>query len=95
MTQTLLKSTWLKSEAQRFIANGTQAEHLIDNVYVLNRGLLNLNNNVGRLEDASGSAITSFYFSILNFVEREGGRRPETPYHDYASLLSGKWVSLT
>ena len=91
----LVESTWLKSEAQRFIANGTQAEHLIDNVYVLNRGLLNLNNNVGRLEDASGSAITSFYFSILNFVEREGGRRPETPYHDYASLLSGKWVSLT
>src|SRR5690349_3061646 len=40
-------------------------EHLIDNVYVLKRGLLNLNANSGRLEGETGSAITSFYFSIL------------------------------
>jgi hypothetical protein len=69
-------------------------EHLVDTVYVLNRGLLNLTNDRGRLEDADGSAITSFYFSLLNFIQREGGRRSDTPYSEYASLLGGRWESL-
>jgi len=87
---------WLKTEAQRFASCTSAEEHLIDNVYVLKRGLLNLNHNRGRVEDDNGSAITSFYFSILNFIEREGNRRKETPYQDYASLLSGKkWVPLS
>jgi hypothetical protein len=91
----LVESTWLQSEAKRFLANGADGEHLIDNVYVLNRGLVNLNQNRGRLEDSNGSAITSFYFAILNFIEREGSRRKETPYQEYASLLSGTWTSLS
>jgi hypothetical protein len=90
----LVEPTWLQSEAQRFAQNGCNKEHLIDAVYVLKRGLLNLNDNRGRLEDENGSAITSFYFSILNFVQREGGRRSETPYQEYASLLGGKWIHL-
>jgi hypothetical protein len=86
---------WLRTEAQRFISVAAD-EHLIDNVYVLKRGLLNLNYNRGRAEDNNGSAITSFYFSILNFIEREGNRRKATPYQDYASLLTGeKWISLS
>jgi hypothetical protein len=91
----LSEPTWLQSEAQRFRNHEGVNEHLIDSVYVLDRGLLNLTSNRGRFEDANGSAITSFYFSILNFVQREGGRRPATPYQDYASLLSGRWVTLT
>jgi hypothetical protein len=87
--------SWLKTEAQRFASHTSAEEHLIDNVYVLRRGLLNLSRNRGRTEDDKGSAITSFYFSILNFIEREGNRRKETPYQDYASFLSGRWVSLT
>jgi hypothetical protein len=61
---------------------------------VLGRGVLNLSYRSARLEDNNGSAITSFYFSILNFIEREGRRRPDTPYQDYASLLGGEWLSL-
>ncbi|WP_371722513.1 DUF6602 domain-containing protein [Bradyrhizobium sp. KBS0727] len=91
----LVAPTWLQSEAKRFQANCDKGEHLIDNVYVLNRGFVNLNHNRGRLEDSNGSAITSFYFTILNFIEREAGRRKETPYQDYASLLSGTWTSLS
>jgi hypothetical protein len=91
----LVEDTWLQSEAKRFRSNGADSEHLIDNVYVLNRGLLNLSYNRGRVEDANGSAITSFYFSLLNFIEREGNRRKETPYQEYASLLSGTWISLS
>ena len=75
----LVEPTWLTSEAKRFRANGAKGEHLIDNVYVLNRGLLNLNHNRGRLEDFNEIAITSFYFAILNFIEREGSRRKANP----------------
>jgi hypothetical protein len=91
----LVEPTWLQSEAKRFRAYCANGEHLIDNVYVLNRGLVNLNHNRGRLEDSNGSAITSFYFAILNFIAREGGRRKDTPYQEYASLLSGAWASLS
>ena len=84
----------MKTEAHRFATNTHAGEHLIDNVYVLNRGLLNLNDKKGRLEDENGSAITSFYFTLLNFIGREDARRKATPYQDYASLLSGKWVQL-
>lgn len=91
----LVEPTWLQSEAKRFRSNCADNEHLIDNVYVLNRGLVNLNHNRGRLEDSNGSAITSFYFAILNFIEREGSRRKETPYQEYASLLGGTWTSLS
>jgi hypothetical protein len=90
----LVSENWLKGEARRFRGHAPNGEHLIDAVYVLNRGLLNLTSGRGRLEDADGSAITSFYFSLLNFIQREGGRRKDTPYPEYASLLGGRWESL-
>jgi hypothetical protein len=90
----LSESNWLEHESRRFHSQGTKDSHLIDSVYVLRRGLLNFSSNRGRLEDSKGGAITSFYFSILNFIQRESARRPETPYPEYASLLSGEWVSL-
>jgi len=86
------KNTWIDHEAVRFRQQQKGDEHLIDWVYVLNRGVLNMNGNRGRLEDETGRAITTFYFTILNFIQREGGRRPDTPYQEYASLLGGQWV---
>ncbi len=83
---------WIKHEAARFQQHQNSDEHLIDLVYVLKRGVLNMNGNRGRLEDDTGCAITTFYFTILNFIEREGHRRPDTPYQEYASLLGGQWV---
>jgi hypothetical protein len=90
----LSETTWLQNESRRFHTHGASGEHLIDCVYVLKRGLINFTSNSGRLEDAEGSAVTSFYFSILNFIQRENKRREDTPYSEYASLLSGKWISL-
>lgn len=90
----LVPGNWLKGEAERFRRSTGDGEHLVDSVYVLGRGLLNLTAGRGRFEDDHGSAITSFYFSMLNFIQREGRRRRETSYQDYASLLSGKWESL-
>jgi Domain of unknown function (DUF6602) len=90
----LVSESWLKGEGRRFKRQAPNGEHLVDSVYVLNRGLINLTNDRGRLEDVDGSAITSFYFSLLNFIQREGGRRGDTPYAEYASLLGGRWESL-
>jgi hypothetical protein len=90
----LVKEDWLAHESKRFRLNHHRDEHVIDVVYVLGRGVLNLGADRGRPEDERGSAITTFYFSLLNFVERESARRPDTPYHEYNSLLSGPWVPL-
>jgi len=87
-------ANWIKAEARRFRKHEAREEHLVDAVYVLRRGLLNLSHGSGRAEDDNGGAITSFYFSLLNFIQREGGRRQDTPYQDYATLLKGEWVSL-
>ena len=69
--------------------------HLIDEIYVLNRGLLNISGNRGMAEDTNGGAITKFYFSILNFIQREGGRRAETPYYRYVTHPNNAWSKLS
>jgi hypothetical protein len=77
-------ANWLAKESKRLkVACG--GAHLIDAVYVLNRGLINLGHQIAQEEDADGAAITSFYFSILNFLQREGGRREPTPYSQYVT----------
>lgn len=90
----LSENTWIKHEAARFRQYQKGDEHLIDWVYVLKRGVLNMNGNSGRLEDETGSAITKFYFTLLNFIEREGRRRSDTPYQEYASLLGANGYPL-
>lgn len=85
---------WIVSESRRFkqICAG---EHVIDCIYVLNRGIINLSSNMFRLEDEDGGAITSFYFSILNFIERENRRRPAVPVERYVTQASKAWMRLT
>ncbi|MEH2520552.1 hypothetical protein V1279_006125 [Bradyrhizobium sp. AZCC 1610] len=89
----LSEKDWMKREAER-IRSICGSEHLIDSVYVLNRGLLNISANVGRLEDDHGGAISNFYFSILNFIQRENGRRAETPFYRYMAHASRAWSKL-
>jgi hypothetical protein len=80
----LSEDGWMFREAERFKAL-CGVDHLIDGVYVLNRGFLNVAGNVGMLENSDGTAVTNFYFSILNFIQRESGRRKETPYYRYVT----------
>jgi hypothetical protein len=90
----LSEEDWMKREADR-IRSLCGGEHLIDAVYVLNRGLLNMPANIGRLEDDHGGAISNFYFSILNFMQRENGRRAETPFYRYVTHATKAWSKLT
>jgi hypothetical protein len=47
----LTEVTWIQHEARRFREQQTQGEHLIDWVYVLRRGVLNMDSGKGRLDD--------------------------------------------
>jgi hypothetical protein len=90
----LSEKDWMNREAERIRAL-CGSQHLIDAVYVLNRGLLNITANIGRLEDDRGGAISNFYFSILNFIQRENNRRAETPFDRYVTHATKAWSTLT
>jgi hypothetical protein len=61
---------------------------------VVERGFLNIAHRIGRREDEDGGAITSFYFSILNFIQREAHRRKDTPFDRYVTHATDAWVKL-
>ena len=90
----LAEADWMSREAER-LNMSCGGDHLIDAVYVLNRGLLNLTSNMGLREDVSGGAITNFYFALLNFIQRESARRRETPYYRYVTSAVGAWSKLS
>lgn len=89
----LSENEWCNREAERF-RSACGKSHLVDSVYILNRGLINIPRNIAMLEDESGGAITNFYFSILNFIQRENERRAETPFDRYVTNASKSWTKL-
>lgn len=89
----LTKDNWLSKEFGR-IQEACESDHLIDAVYVLERGLIQMNGKKGREEDDDGGAISNLYFSILNFVQREGKRRKQTPYELYTKPQKNAWTEL-
>lgn len=89
----LVADSWKQNEHSRF-KKADGGKHLVDLVYVLDRGIINVSEQKGRDEDENGGAITAFYFSILNFITREAGRRKETPYQQYTASENRSWVWL-
>jgi hypothetical protein len=89
----LTPDNWLETEAKRLLIS-CEGEHLIDSVYVVDRGFINICDRKGRHEDKDGGAITSFYFSVLNFIQRESRRRKDTPYERYVVPASKAWIQL-
>ena len=88
-----LTTDWMHAECAR-LAGACQDEHLIDFVYVLEKGLVHLTSHMVRPEDKDGGAITELYFSILNFIQREAGRRKSVPLDRYTKPAT-KWVKMT
>ncbi len=89
----LTKDNWLSKEFGR-IQKACGSDHLIDAIYVLDRGLIQMNWKKGCEEDGDGGAISNLYFSILNFVQREGKRRKQTPYERYTKPRKNAWTKL-
>ncbi|WP_225767698.1 DUF6602 domain-containing protein [Inquilinus sp. Marseille-Q2685] len=84
---------WPTNEAARFNRIAGEA-HMIDGAYVLGRGLINFNCKRARMEDEKAGAISSFYFTILNFVLREADRRKPTPYGRYVTHAPQSWTDI-
>jgi hypothetical protein len=95
MSSDLNPDTWAGTEYGRFERSEEAQSHNVDLVYVLDRGLINIRERKALPENReTGQAFLSFYFSILNFVDRENGRRGPTPYASYAAKIGGKWISV-
>ena len=87
----LAEANWMMNEYAR-VKSECNSDHLIDVVYVLNRGVFNIPAKIGKLEDEHGGAITNFYFSILNFILRESTRRARTPFERYVTHATKAWT---
>lgn len=89
----LTSENWGEKELKRLVGAAGD-EHLIDMVYVLSRGIINIPAKLYRVEDECGGAISSFYFSVLNFVTRESNRRDPAPYDRYVTHDRSAWVKV-
>lgn len=89
----LKEETWMKNEAARFLGQSHNGDCPIDFVYVLGRGYISLNATRGFPEDNEGNAIGMFFFGILNFLQREGSRRGETPFDRYVKPKKEQWCN--
>lgn len=90
---------WLEREFGRFRDIGKDIDidiGVIDRVYVANRGILNLWDEVGVTEEPDeGTALMYFYMHALQFMNRENKRRDPAPYLDYAGRMSRGWEQLS
>ena len=90
----LVPGTWARREFERF-CKGAAYSKGIDIIYVVGRGLIQLNERKYVPEDENtAAAFTIFYFSILNFLDRESRRRGVTPYSSYAVKMGGNWQKI-
>jgi hypothetical protein len=90
----LVPDTWSKHEFERF-SRKSGNDNDIDIVYVVGRGLIQLNERKFVPENESTApALMILYFSILNFLDRESRRRGITPYSSYAVKMGGIWQKI-
>jgi hypothetical protein len=89
----LKSGSWLENESAR-LTDACSGHHLIDAAYIVGRGFINIGHSMARREDTDGGAITAFYFSILNFIQRESNRRKDTPYERYFTPAKDAWIEL-
>ncbi|NIY95558.1 MAG: hypothetical protein HWE39_19710 [Oceanospirillaceae bacterium] len=89
----LSENNWLESEVNR-LKSACGTGHALDLVYVLDRGLIHVGHSIGKMEDGDGGAITNFYFSILNFIQREARRREATPFERYTQSAKNAWIKV-
>jgi len=90
----LVEKDWLIKEVARI--NKVAAEEkidtkLIDRIFVLNRGLINLPHSIGKSSNDNSETFLYFYMNLLNFLERENGRRKSVNYQDYSGSMKKGW----
>ncbi len=93
----LSEQDWAENEFNRIkrVALEEKTDHtLLDRVFVLNRGLLNVADSVGKQSKDNAESFLYFYMNLLNYIQRENARRQTVPYLDYAGKMSKGWTKL-
>jgi hypothetical protein len=94
----LAEDGWIEKEYSRFAASATRlriSPHVVSRIYVANRGLINLPEGIGHIEQKNeGTGLMRFYMHVLNFLSRENDRREPVPYIEYAGRMARGWQSL-
>lgn len=86
----LSETNWLTNEIARIRRVATEEKidsTLIDQLFVLNKGLINVAHSIGKSSNENNETFLYFYMNLLNFLERENGRRKTVPYLDYAGTV--------
>ncbi|MDR6395905.1 DUF6602 domain-containing protein [Herbaspirillum seropedicae] len=93
----LSENDWLSKEYARLSAAtaGKNLMHLIDIVYVLNRGMIRPASSSGKVNDQDQmDTFLEFYLHLVNFLRREIPRRPGMDWQQYGARRSRGWIQL-
>jgi hypothetical protein len=93
----LAEKDWASKEVER-IRNKAEEKKidstLIDRIFVMNKGLINMAHSKAKSSKDNSETLLYFYMSILNFIERENGRRKTVPYMEYSGTIDKGWTSI-
>jgi len=85
----------MKIERVRRVASEHSVDStLIDQIFVLNKGLLNVAHSIGKSSENDNETFLYFYMNLLNFLGRENGRRKTVPYLDYSGTVTKGYVRI-
>lgn len=94
----LSQNDWMQGEFNRVsdVASEVKIDaSLIDRIYVVERGLLNIPSKLGMKENNdSAGAFLNYYMNVLNFLYRENKRREAVDYIEYAGRMTKGWTKL-
>lgn len=88
---------WLTKEISRIRKVATEENidpTLIDRIFVLNKGLINVAHSIGKTSTDNQETFMYFYMNLLNFLQRENGRRKTVPYLEYSGTMKKGWKDI-
>jgi len=90
---------WLNKEFARAQSAASAAGaglDVVDRVIVLNRGMINPSNATGKaVAQDDVNIFLEFYLHLVNFINRERGRRPPVDWQVYSARSFPGWTKLT
>lgn len=94
----LRKNDWVKREFAR-VTDVAKSERIdpgvIDRIFVMDRGLINVARPGGKaVGEEPAALLAELFLHIVDFIQREHGRRPPIDWHLYASPKTKGWRSI-
>lgn len=94
----LSEDGWIEKEFKRLQELSSEKKvplDVIDRLVVLDRGMINPASGVGKTQKDDESIIfLEFFFHLVNFLRREGGRRPPIDWQVYTERYAKGWQKI-